>query len=124
MLTCCLRSSLMVNDDTPNSYLPDWRPGMMSANLDGWYSVFRPSLAATALNRSTSQPTTVLPSGSRNSFGAYSALIPTRILPSDLTSAGTLAASASSTAGAAAVVPVLPPPVWFFSPQPDATTAT
>src|SRR4029450_4798262 len=124
MLTCCLRSSLMVNDDTPNSYLPDWRPGMMASNLAGWYSVFRPSLAATALNRSTSQPMTALPSVSRNSFGAYSALIPTTSLPSDLTASGTLAASASSTAGAAVVVPVLPPPVSLFSPQPAATRAT
>jgi hypothetical protein len=60
----------MVNDDTPASYLPDWTPGMMSANLEGCHSVCRPSLAATALNRSTSKPTTVLPSVSRNSLGA------------------------------------------------------
>src|SRR4030095_7608513 len=56
MVTCCVRASLMVNDDTPNSYLPDWRPGMMASNLAGWYSVFRPSLAATALDRSRFQP--------------------------------------------------------------------
>jgi hypothetical protein len=59
----------MVNDDTPISYLPDSMPGMMSANLAGWNSAFRPSLAATAANRSMSQPTGVLPSVSRNSFG-------------------------------------------------------
>src|SRR4029450_2778800 len=50
ILTCCLRSSLMVNDDTPNSYLPDWRPGMMSANLDGFHSGLRPNLGATAVH--------------------------------------------------------------------------
>jgi len=69
MLTCFSRSSLTVNDETPASYLPDWRPGMIASNTADSYSVFRPSLAATALNRSTSKPMTVLPSVSRNSFG-------------------------------------------------------
>ena len=62
MLTSCLRSRLMVNDDTPTSYLPDWRPGMMSAKLAGCHSVSRPSLVATASNNSTSKPVIVLPS--------------------------------------------------------------
>src|SRR5688500_4802068 len=97
MLTCFLRSSLMVNDETPTSYLPEDTPRMMVSNPAFWNSAFRPSLAATALNRSTSMPTTVFPSSSRNSLGAYDASDPTTILPADLIFSGTLAARAGST---------------------------
>src|SRR6266545_5512674 len=96
MLTCLSRSALMVNEDTPASYLPDWMPGMMSSNLVEVHSVFSPSLAAAASNTSRSQPMTVLPSASRNSFGAYDASTPMVILPSLLTAAGTMATSLES----------------------------
>src|SRR6266508_2291064 len=43
MLTCCLRSSLMVNDETPSSYLPDSTPGMIAPNLAHVHRVVRPS---------------------------------------------------------------------------------
>src|SRR5213078_3103057 len=105
----------MVNDDTPSSYLPDCTPGMMSSNFADCQSVFRPSFAATALNRSTSNPMTVLPSVSRNSLGAYVESVPMRILPSDLMAAGTFAASAESTA-VDGVGPAVPDSL-FFSPH-------
>src|SRR5213078_179483 len=85
----------MVNDDTPSSYLPDCTPGMMSSNFADCQSVFRPSFAATALNRSTSNPMTVL--------------------PSVLMAAGTFAASAESTA-VDGVGPAVPDSL-FFSPH-------
>src|SRR6476660_5107714 len=112
----------MVNDDTPTSYLPEPTPGMMSPNGAEVNSAFRPSFCATALNRSTSKPTTVLPSVSMNSAGAYVESVPTMILPSDLTAAGTLSASALSTVtGAAEAAGPLAPPVGvlslFSSPQ-------
>ena len=70
MLTCFFRSSLMVNDEMPMSYLPPWTPVMMLAKSAGWNSALTPSLAATALKTSTSKPWTVLPSPARNSLGA------------------------------------------------------
>ncbi len=70
MVTCCLRSSLMVNEETPTSYLLPWTPVMIEEKSAGWNSALTPSLAATALKTSTSMPWTVLPSPARNSFGA------------------------------------------------------
>jgi hypothetical protein len=43
MLTCFLRSSLMVNDETPTSYLPVLTPAMIESKLDGTNSAFTPS---------------------------------------------------------------------------------
>src|SRR5215217_3798824 len=59
MLTCCLRLSLIVNDEMPMSYLPPWTPVMMVSNPAGCQSTVTPNFAATALNRSTSTPTTI-----------------------------------------------------------------
>ncbi len=70
MLACFSRVPLTVNDETPISYLPDETPGMIASNGAGVNDALSPSLAATALNRSTSNPITVLPSLSRNSLGA------------------------------------------------------
>src|SRR6478609_1560758 len=97
MLTAFLRSALMVKDETPTSYLPEVTPRMMVSNPAFWNSALRPSLAATALKRSTSMPMTVLPSVSMNSLGAYDASEPTMIVPRSLIFCGTLAASAGST---------------------------
>src|SRR6266498_405311 len=113
MLTCCLRSSLMVNDETPTSYFQDSTPGMIASNLADVHWVVRPSLAATALNRSTSKPMTVLPSVSRNSLGASVESVPMSSLPSALAAAGTFAASAWSTPEAL-VVAVLPAPLLLL----------
>ena len=52
------------------SYLPLLTPRMIESKPVGTHSVLTPNLAATASNRSTSMPMTVLPSVSRNSFGA------------------------------------------------------
>src|SRR2546430_1771286 len=120
MRTCFLRSSLMVNEDTPSSYLPDCTPGMMSSNFADCQSVFRPSLLATALNRSTSNPMTVLPSVSRNSLGAYDESVPMLIVPADLIDAGTFAASALSTE---LVTAGAPPPLELLPPQADMPAA-
>src|SRR3954447_15996021 len=87
MLTCCLRLSLMVNDETPTSYLPPWTPVMMVSKPAGCHWTVTPNFCATALNRSTSMPTTVFPP-CRNSFGRYVASTPTTILPADLIFAG------------------------------------
>jgi hypothetical protein len=59
-----------VNAETPVSYFPLPTPGMMSPNVLCWKSACSPSRAATALNRSMSKPTMVLPSELRNSAGA------------------------------------------------------
>src|SRR6188768_3719510 len=87
------RSALTVNDETPTVYLPEVTPGMIASNFADCHSAVRPSFCATALNRSTSKPTTVLPSASRNSFGAYVESVPMMSLPDALISAGTLSAS-------------------------------
>ena len=105
----------------PASYLPDCTPGMMSSNFADCHSVFRPSFCATALNRSTSKPITVLPSVSRNSLGAYVESVPMMILPADLIDAGTLAASAVSTE---VVTAGAPPEVPLLLPQPAMANAT
>src|SRR3954452_22774155 len=95
---------------------------MMLSNVADCHCVVRPSLAATALNRSTSKPWTVLPSEARNSLGAYVESVPMVIFPADLIDAGTLAASAESTLTEGvsdALVPVLPEPL----PQADSASA-
>src|SRR4051795_4452589 len=97
MVTCFSRWGLTVNEDTPTLYFPVPTPGMMLLNDADCHSVFRPSLAATALNSSTSKPFTVLPSVSRNSLGAYVESVPMVIVPSLLTEAGTWPASCEST---------------------------
>src|SRR5450631_1460584 len=106
MLTCVLRALLIVKLETPMSYLPLSTPAMIVSKPAGWYTTLTPSFCATALNRSTSMPSTVLPSAFRNSLGAYVASVPTTILPADLTLAGSLAARAASTLwDAAGVLP-------------------
>jgi hypothetical protein len=65
-----MRSALIVKDETPASYLPDWTAGMMSPNVEGTHSTSRSSLPAIASKSSTSMPITVFPSASMNSFGA------------------------------------------------------
>ena len=44
MLTCCLRSSLIVKDETPTSYLPPWTPVMIEEKSAGWNSASHPQL--------------------------------------------------------------------------------
>ncbi len=61
------RSELMVKEETPTSYLLDCTPSSRLSNAPGFHLVFTPSFAATASNRSTSQPTTSVPL--RYSFG-------------------------------------------------------
>src|SRR3954451_5332616 len=97
MVASFSRSTLTVNDETPTLYLPVPTPGMMLSKLADCQSVVRPNFCATALNRSTSNPMTVLPSVSRNSLGAYDESVPMISLPDALMSAGTFAASALST---------------------------
>src|SRR6478735_6927034 len=111
MLTCFLRSGLMVKLETPTSYLPPVTPRMIESKPAGTHSVLRPSLAATALKTSTSKPSTVLPSPASISLGAYVGSVPMTILPADFSLAGTLAARAWSTPPPAAVpAGVLPAP--------------
>src|SRR5690349_9265978 len=114
MLTCFLRSGLMVKLETPMSYLPLVTPRMIVSKPAGCHSVLRPSLAATALKTSTSKPMTVLPSLASISFGAYVGSVPMMFLPADFSLAGTLAARAWSTAPPAGVPEaagvLLPPP--------------
>src|SRR4051794_234063 len=123
MVTCFSRVGLTVNEDTPTLYLPVLTPGMMPSNDADCHSVFRPSLPATALNRSTSKPFTVLPSVSRNSLGAYVESVPMVSLPADLMFAGTLAASAVSTDEDGAGAEPVPVPLSFDSP-PHAASVT
>src|ERR1700712_2459658 len=96
MVASFSRSALIVNDETPTLYLALLTPGMMLSNVADCHSVVRPSFCATALNRSTSKPITVLPSASRNSLGAYDESVPMISLPAALMSAGTFADSESS----------------------------
>src|SRR5262245_53304469 len=97
MFAVASRSLLIVKDETLASYFPDCTPAISEPKSPDCHSVLRPSLPATALNRSTSKPMTVLPSVSRNSLGAYVESVPIRILPSALIAAGTIAARALST---------------------------
>src|SRR3954463_13143910 len=94
----------------PTLYLPLLTPGMMLSKVADSQVVVRPSFWATALKRSTSNPITVLPSASRNSFGAYDESVPIVNLPAALMAAGTLSAGEMS-AEALATGPELPVPV-------------
>src|SRR5450755_2343969 len=96
MSVCFSRAALIVNEETPMSYLLDCTLGMMLSNGADTHLVFRPSLAATPSNRSTSKPLTVLPLVSRNSFGAYVESVPIVIVPLDFRDAGSMALSAAS----------------------------
>src|SRR6476469_5378612 len=109
MLVCFNRSGLMVNDETPTSYLPEEMPGMIEPNGVGTNVALSPSFAATARNRSTSKPIAVLPSLARNSFGAYVASVPTVMVPSEATALGTLAARAGSAFTAASLLEAAAP---------------
>src|SRR6266545_1967340 len=77
---------------------------MISSKSTAFHCVFTPSFPATALNRSTSNPATVL-SGARNSLGSYRGSVATVSAPADRIGPGTCAASAVSTVvdGAGAV---------------------
>src|SRR5689334_10710827 len=111
MVASLRRSALIVNDETPTLYFLVPTPGMMLSNDADCHSVVRPSLWPTALNRSTSNPMTVLPSASRNSLGAYVESVPMISLPADLMSAGTLSARlVSADALDAGAAPVSSPP--------------
>src|SRR4051812_25614645 len=111
MVASFRRSGLTVNEETPTLYFPLLTPGMMLSNVADCHWVVRPSFAATALNRSTSKPMTVLPSASRNSLGAYDESVPMLSLPPALMSAGTFAARALSTVALAAGDAPEPEPV-------------
>src|SRR5947209_5285621 len=123
MVACASRSLLIVNEETPASYLPEPTPAMIESNDAVWNLAFRPSFAATSWNRSTSNPTIVFPSGARNSLGAYVVSLPTLMTPSPLTAAGTSAASdwSAETLGSAPVgMPLLlPPPPLLPEPEPE-----
>src|SRR3954451_5368703 len=124
MVTCFSRWGLTVNEDTPTLYFPVPTPGMMLLNDADCHSVFRPSLAATALNSSTSKPFTVLPSVSRNSLGAYVESVPMVSFPADLMSAGTFAARALSTDDDGVGAEPVPVPLLSFDSPPHAASAT
>src|SRR5512139_13912 len=122
MSTTFRRSGLIVKEDTPISYFPDCMLGMRLGNGAETYFVLSPSFAATALNRSMSKPTTVLPSAARNSLGAYVESVPTVIVPSDEMPAGTIAASAVSFE-VVGVAPVFVSAVLESPPQATSTRA-
>src|SRR3954453_19124760 len=109
MLTCFLRSSLMVNDETPTSYFPVLVPAMIESKLEGTNSTSTPNFWPTALKRSTSKPCTVLPSPARNSLGAEEAAVPTTIFLPVFALSGSLAASAESAVAEATVFELEPP---------------
>src|SRR6266508_4785148 len=130
MFTCCLRLALMVNEDTPMSYLPPWTPVMMVSKRAGLYSTVTPNYAATALKMSTSMPTAVLPP-CRNSFGGYVESVPTTILPAALILAGRAALRSGpedpAVVGAVLVGASLDgvlPPESSFDPQPVAASSS
>src|SRR5690606_12934786 len=108
MLTSAMRSALMVNDETPTSYSPDWTPGMMLPNGAGTHSTVRPSLAATAANSSTSQPTAVFPPVSRYSLGGEVVATPTTSFPSAPRSWGPMAAATASNSSTSQPTAVFP----------------
>src|SRR5690348_15482305 len=109
----------MLKDETPISYLPESTAWISVGNGAVMYFVFRPSFAATALKRSTSIPTAVLPSAARKSLGGYVVSIPTVMVPSDLMDDGTIAASCLSTVPPGVTATLLLPP---DEPPPHAAT--
>src|SRR3954471_3140867 len=123
MLTCCLRLSLMVKLETPMSYLPPWTPVMIESKFAGSHCTLTPRVWPTALNRSTSIPSTVLPSLARNSFGAYDASVPTTMVPADLIFGGSFAARAADlvSVGAGAELVLVSPLERELLPQPART---
>ncbi len=121
MLACFNRSGLTVNDETPTVYFPDSTPAMIVPKSADWYFAVSPSFDITALNRSMSKPSTVLPSPARNSLGAYDESVPTVTTPALRIAAGTLAAKSWSddTFGAGDFGP---PPVLVPLPHPASAT--
>ncbi len=111
MSTCFSRSGLIVKEETPSSYLPVFTPSTRESNGAFCISTSRPSTCPTARARSTSKPTMVVPSASMNWLGAYDASVPMVSLPSEATSAGTMAASAASLAALGAALTVASPEV-------------
>src|SRR3954454_7383580 len=112
MVTCFRRTALTVNEETPAPYFLLVTPGMMLSKVADCHCVVRPSFWAIALNRSTSNPMTVLPSASRNSLGAYVESVPMISLPADLMSGGALSARpvwAEALAAGAEPAPLLSP---------------
>src|SRR4051794_19000412 len=110
MVAWASRSGLIVKEETPASYFPELTPAMIESNGAVAKSAFRPSLAATRSNRSTSKPSMVVPSAARNSLGAYVVSLPTEMVPSAETAAGTFAARAGSAETLGSGVPELPEP--------------
>ena len=70
MLTCASRSLLIVNDETPISYLPRADAGDDRVERRGLELRLEAQLLRDRLKRSTSKPSIVLPSAARNSLGA------------------------------------------------------
>ncbi len=99
---------------------------MRESKLALEYSTFTPSLAPTAFMMSMSMPLIVVPS--RNSLGAYSALVPTRRTPLSWTLWGSIAfrdASALPEGAADVVEEEEPdPPDRESEPQPAAVRPT
>src|SRR3954467_125810 len=112
MLAWASRSGLIVNDETPASYLPEPTPAMIESNGAVWNLALSPSFWATSVNRSTSNPTIVWPSSAMNRAGGEVVSLPTVMVPSDLIASGPRAASAWSaeTLGSGGdELPALPP---------------
>ena len=64
-----MRSLVTVKEEMPMSYLEP-TDGIIESNVEETVFSFSPNTAASALDRSTSKPTGVLPSSARNSAGA------------------------------------------------------
>src|ERR1700694_4125266 len=106
----------------PTLKVSPWIDGMILAKSASRYSAVRPSVAAIAFIRSTSNPT-ILPLGSLNSLGAYGTLTPTTSLPLDLMFSGTVAAMSGTFWADAAVVDFDDPEVSVLLAQPDSARA-
>ncbi len=93
--TASIRSGVMVNEETPMSYLEPMA-GMIESKFAVCGSALSPKMFAMALTKSTSKPTGVLPSSARNSAGAYDVSMPTVSLPSLVTDSGSILAICGS----------------------------
>ena len=99
---------------------------MMLSNVTLTNFVCRPNSAASALPKSTSMPSIVLPSVPMNSSGGYDASAAMVNVPLLLIAGGTRAAAAALTELVGVLEPVLvdPPPVDFLLLEhPESTTA-
>jgi hypothetical protein len=118
----CARSALIVIVESTRSTVPSWMNGMRLSEIASTSSGSTPSLSATALPKSTSNPSTSPLCGFLKPNGGTSYFTPMRILPASWIRAIVEPAGNSSAAGVLSSAVEPPPPAGSSSSSPQAAT--